>query len=305
MSTFTGLILPTEIPLYAVKSALLQKTGVELHVLRLDMIDPYAGGNKIFKLKYNLEAAKQGGFKRIVTFGGAWSNHLAAVAAVLSPKSGVQSLANDIIGIVRGEEPAVLSDTLRFCRERGMKLHFISRKEYKRKNEQGFIEELRKQFGDFYLLPEGGTNEFAVKGCREILNYVKTDFNYVCCPVGSGGTFAGLVSALKPSQKALGYVALKNGEYMAKEIARLASSQNDHTLIHDYHFGGFAKTTPKLVEFKKKFERENGFELDHVYTAKMFYGIYDMVRKHDFVAGSKIIALHTGGLQGNKGFTEL
>ncbi len=298
MSTFTGLILPTEIPLQAVENDLFQKKSVELFVLRLDMIDPYVGGNKLFKLKYNLEEATKHPSKRILTFGGAWSNHLAAVAAV-------QNGIKEVIGVVRGEEPIILSDTLRFCREKGMRLHFVSREEYRRKSEDDFLEELRKQFGDFYLLPEGGSNELAVKGCSEILNYVNSEFNYICCPVGSGGTFAGLASALKPGQKALGYVALKNGEYMAKEIARLASSQNDHALIHEYHFGGFAKTTPKLIEFKKKFEKENGFDLDYVYTAKMFYGIYDMVRKYDFTPGSKIIAIHTGGLQGNKGFTEL
>jgi 1-aminocyclopropane-1-carboxylate deaminase len=268
---------------------------VKLFVLRLDTIGYYEGGNKYFKLKYNLEEAKKQGHKTILTFGGPWSNHLAAIAAVSREQPG-------IIAVVRGEEPKVLSDTLRFCKEQGMHLHFVSREDYRRKNEPGFMEELRKKFGDFYLLPEGGSNEMAVKGCGEILDLINIDFDFVCCPVGSGGTLAGISSGLKEHQKALGFVAFKGGEYMEEIITNLSPKNSNFKLVHNYHFGGFAKTTPELLTFKKAFETEQGFELDHVYTAKMFYGLFDLINGNYFPEGSTIVAIHTGGLQGNKGF---
>jgi 1-aminocyclopropane-1-carboxylate deaminase len=275
---------------------------VKLFVLRLDTIGFYEGGNKYFKLKYNLDEAKNQGHKTILTFGGAWSNHLAALAAVCSKELAEDSEQPEIIAIVRGEEPKVLSDTLRFCKEKGVHLNFVSREDYRRRNEPGFIEELRKKFGDFYLLPEGSSNEMAVKGCREILDLINIDFDFVCCPVGSGGTLAGISSGLKKDQKALGFVALKGGEYLEKVVAKLTPKTSNFKLIHNYHFGGFAKTTPELLTFKKEFEEEQGFELDYVYMAKMFYGLFDLTQKNYFKDGSTIVVVHTGGLQGNKGF---
>jgi len=316
------LSFPQKIPLQSIESELTKKQGLSLSVLRLDILDFYVGGNKLFKLKYNLEEVKKLGHTKIVTFGGAWSNHLAAVAGVISQESKVQSQEREFIAVVRGEEPKEYSETLKFCKERGMQFHFVSREEYRKKNEPEFIQELKNKFGDFYLLPEGGSNELAVKGCKEILNYINTDFDFVCCPVGSGGTIAGLASGLKEGQIALGFVALKGGEYMQDVITKLltpgplssaiaeGSPLKGEKLIHapnlkyDYHFGGFAKTTPELLSFKKNFEKEFGFELDYIYTAKMFYGIFDLIQKNYFPAGTKIVAIHTGGLQGNKGFTE-
>ena len=302
------LILPTQIPLQPLFSELTREKGVSLHVLRLDTLDPYAGGNKFFKLKYNLKEVERLEHSRLLTFGGAWSNHLASVAA--SKQEGVGGRRVEVIAIVRGEEPAELSDTLRFCKERGMKLHFVSREEYRKRNEPEFIESLKSKFGDFYLLPEGGSNELAVRGCREILDLIKIDFDYVCCAVGSGGTLAGIASGLNQGQKALGFVALKGANYLEETIYTLMTSHlkgealvPTTQLIHDYHFGGFAKTTPELTVFKKDFEKQFGFELDYVYTAKMFYGIFDLIRKDHFERGSTIVAVHTGGLQGNKGFT--
>jgi len=312
-------ILPPEIPLQPLAGALTREKGLALYVLRLDAIDHYTGGNKYFKLKYNLEAAKRTGHSRILTFGGAWSNHLAAVAAATSQKSEVKNNKVEVIAIVRGEEPQKLSDTLSFCKEKGMRLHFVSREDYRKKNEPAFIEELKNKFGDFYLLPEGGSNELAVKGCREILNFIKIDFDHVCCPVGSGGTLAGIASRLKEHQRALGFVALKGAEYLEEKITQLITPLSPMAtsplegeaqltsleFIHNYHFGGFAKITPELISFKKEFEKQYGFELDYVYTAKMFYGLFDLIRKDHFKPGSTIVAIHTGGLQGNKGFTEL
>lgn len=276
---------------------------IKLWVLRLDTLGYYEGGNKYFKMKYNLrEAAKQEA-KTILTFGGAWSNHLAAVAATVNSEwLAVNGKQPEIIAVVRGEKPERLSDTLRFCIEKGLKLHFVSREEYRRRNDPDYIRELRKKFGDFYLLPEGGSNEMAVKGCKEIPGLITLDFDLICCPVGSGGTLAGITTGLKDHQKALGFVALKGGEYLDEVIRTLNHGLSNFQLMHDYHFGGFAKTRPELLTFKKEFEMKNGFELDYVYTAKMFYGLFKLIDKGFFKEGSTIVAVHTGGLQGNRGF---
>ena len=270
---------------------------------RLDTIDLYAGGNKFFKLKYNVEEAKKQGKRQLLTFGGAWSNHLAAAAkACKEEKIG-------LICVIRGEEPAEYSETLRYCKENGAQFYFVSREDYRRKTEEDFIQELHNKFGDFYLLPEGGSNALAEKGCKEIVDLIDIKFDLICCPIGSGGTFAGIVSGLKDHQETLGFVALKGGEYMSEIISDLVESGSPQggtvqksKLVHDYHFGGFAKTSHELIEFKKDFEKEFGFELDYIYTAKMFYGIFDLIKKNYFKEGSTIVAVHTGGLQGNKGF---
>lgn len=298
---------PDTIPLQPLENALLRQKGISLHVLRLDTIDAYAGGNKLFKLKYNLEEALRQKHTRILTFGGAWSNHLAALGCM---RDTMGDSGMEIIAVVRGEEPEIYSDTLQFCKAKGMKLHFIPRELYRRRNDARFIESLLKEFGDFYLLPEGGSNALAVKGCREIGKYIPADADVICCPVGSGGTLAGIVSTLREGQKAIGFAALKNAGYLEEEVTRLFYEGNPGPRSVDfsfelncaYHFGGFAKVTDELLRFKKAFEQESGFELDYVYTAKMFYGIFDLIEKDTFMPGTQITAAHTGGLQGNKGF---
>jgi 1-aminocyclopropane-1-carboxylate deaminase/D-cysteine desulfhydrase-like pyridoxal-dependent ACC family enzyme len=322
--------LPDTVPLQRLENELILQKSISFYVLRLDLIERYAGGNKIFKLKYNLEEALRQEHKRILTFGGAWSNHLAAVSSMQLVVSGKQKM--EVIAVVRGEEPRVYSDTMRFCREHGMKLHFVSREDYRKRNDVDFIEALRKMFGDFYLLPEGGSNAMAVKGCREIVNYISVPFDVICCPVGSGGTLAGIISGLKEGHQALGFVALKGGEYLRDVITELVnpplslrdiSPQEEASLSrsaglsppkgerkfsfelnYGYHFGGFAKVTDELLRFKKGFEQEFGFELDYVYTSKMFFGLFDLIAKDVFKPGTTLVAIHTGGLQGNKGFEQ-
>ncbi len=286
---------PDTIPLQKLENETTRLHQVNLYVLRLDTIDLYAGGNKIFKLKYNLKEALKQGFKKILTFGGAWSNHLAAIALVNSKQLSV-------IAIVRGEEPSVYSDTLNYCKEKGVQLHFVSREAYRNKTSPAFIEELKNKFGAFYLLPEGGTNAMAVKGCKEIVNYIHIDFDYICSAVGSGGTIAGITSALKSNQQALGFAVLKGADYLMEEINKLITLTTNLKLNHDYHFGGYAKTSPELISFKKNFETQFSIPLDYVYTVKMFYGIFDLIKKGYFTQNSTIIAIHTGGLQGNNGF---
>ncbi|HKC68761.1 MAG TPA: pyridoxal-phosphate dependent enzyme [Bacteroidia bacterium] len=291
--------MPKNIAFQKIENELTIAKKVTLYLLRLDTIDLYAGGNKLFKLKYNLEEAQKQGYKKILTFGGAWSNHLAAVAAV-------NNNPLPIIAVVRGEEPKIYSDTLNFCKEKGVELHFVSRTDYRNKTEPDFIESLKNKFGNFYLLPEGGSNTLAVKGCKEIIDYISIDFDYICTPVGSGGTLAGITTGLKAHQQAIGFSALKGADYLTEEINKLIESskpQNQKfSIIGNYHFGGYAKITPELLAFKTDFEKTHQISLDYVYTSKMMYGIFDKMQKGYFKEGSIIVAVHTGGLQGNKGF---
>jgi 1-aminocyclopropane-1-carboxylate deaminase len=289
--------MPATIPFQKIENDLTMAHKIHLYMLRLDTIGLYEGGNKLFKLKYNLEEAQKQGFEKILTFGGAWSNHLAAAASV-------NNNPLPIIAVVRGEESKVYSNTLKFCKEKGVELHFVSRTDYRNKVDENFIEMLSKKFGDFYLLPEGGSNALAVKGCKEIVNYIPIDFDYICTAVGSGGTLAGIASSLKLHQQAIGFSALKGADYLTDEVIKLRgdSKKPSFKIIGDYHFGGYAKTTSELLDFKNNFERQFSIPLDYVYTSKMMLGIFDMIRNSKFKEGSIIVAIHTGGLQGNVGF---
>lgn len=279
---------------------------VELSLLRLDLIDYYRGGNKYFKLKYNLEEAKRQGKKTLLSFGGAYSNHIAAIAAA-------GKAANfSTIGIIRGEEQLPLNPTLAFASSCGMQLHYVSRESYRQKNEAAFLNTLKKDFDDFYLIPEGGSNLLAVKGCTEILDGI-TDFDTVCCACGTGATLAGIILSLSKNHKAIGFSSLKGAAFVNADIEAFIV---DYTMQYalnkkqtiswelntHYHFGGYAKTNPDLILFKKNFERQQGIVLDYVYTSKMMYGIFDLIAKNYFPPQTKILAVHSGGVQGNAGF---
>jgi len=291
--------MPKNIAFQKIENELTLAHKVNLYLLRLDTIDLYSGGNKLFKLKYNLEEAQKQGFKKILTFGGAWSNHLAAAACV-------NNNPLPIIAVVRGEEPKTYSDTLNYCKEKGVELHFVSRSDYRNKTEPFFIERLKNKFGNFYLLPEGGSNALAVKGCKEIIDYIPIDFDYICTPVGSGGTLAGITTGLKAHQQAVGFSALKGADYLTDEVNKLIGNSESHnskfSIINEYHFGGYAKTTAELLSFKTDFENQFNVPLDFVYTSKMMYGIFDTIQKGNFKEDLTVVAIHTGGLQGNKGF---
>jgi len=279
-----------------VRGAALDKSGVRIIIKREDQNHPFISGNKWWKLKYNLEEAARQNKKTLLTFGGAYSNHLYATAAA------AHELGFKSIGIVRGEEVLPLNNTLKFARENGMSLHYISREDYRVKSQPEFIHQLQKQFGDFYLIPEGGTNELAVKGCAEFAEtFSSQSFDYVCLPVGTGGTMAGIITGLKGRKEIIGFPVLKNGEFLIDDIKSLLPPSNINTnwrLITDYHFGGYAKTTPALMEFIRLFERDHNIPLDQVYTGKMMWGIFDLIKKNYFKKGSTILAIHTGGLQG-------
>lgn len=269
---------------------------VSLFIKREDLIHPIVSGNKLRKLKYNLIAAKAQGSKKLLTFGGAFSNHIAAVSAA-AMEFGFES-----IGVIRGEELSDKIDqnpTLQFAQKCGMKFEFVSREDYRLKNNLEFIAQLQYKFGNFYLIPEGGTNDLAVKGCEEILTTSDSVFDHICCAVGTGGTISGLINSVQPHQQVLGFPALKGG-FLKEEICKFARNDN-WDLIEDYHFGGYAKLNNELVQFINQFHLSTGILLDPVYTGKMVFGVMDMIDKGYFQKGSKILAIHTGGIQGIDG----
>jgi len=276
-----------------IKLPLLKEKGVQLFIKREDLIHPHISGNKYRKLKYNIDEAKQQGIKTLLTFGGAFSNHIAA-SAYAGRLSGFKT-----IGVIRGEE---LKDkwkenpTLQLAYENGMQFHFVSRAVYKIKSTTVFLEEMKSRFGAFYLLPEGGTNALAVKGCEEILNKEDGGFDVLSCSVGTGGTLAGLINSAAPHQKVLGFSALY-GNFLSDDIRKFANNEN-WELISDYHFGGYAKITERLVRFINDFKKETGISLDPVYTGKLLFGVLEKIEKGHFSKGTKILVIHTGGLQG-------
>lgn len=271
----------------------MKNSGINLFVLRLDKIHPYISGNKWYKLKYTLEEAKRQKKDTLVTFGGAYSNHISATAAA-GKEFGFKT-----IGIIRGDELGENENpTLRFAKECGMELHFVSREDYKKKNSSERIRSITSSLTNFYLLPEGGTNSLAVKGCAEIISHIDIPFNYVCCPVGTGGTLAGIISALKENQKVIGFSVLKGAQFLKNDIQKFIKEKKNWELNHDYHFGGYAKHPPELLKFISDFEKEKNIPLEQVYTGKMMFGIYDLLKKNHFPENSTVIAIHTGGLQG-------
>lgn len=283
---------------------ILAEKEIELWIKREDEIHPEVSGNKFRKLKYNILQAKKENKNTILSFGGAFSNHILATASA-AKMEGLNS-----IGVIRGEElgedlKATLSSnpTLSAAYSYGMKFVFISREDYRKKSEPEMISKLNLELGDFYLVPEGGTNELAVKGCEEILTKDDEQFDYICSCVGTGGTLAGLINSSSSNQKVLGYPALK-GDFLKEEIEKFVSSKNNWELITDYNFGGYAKHPIELIQFINEFKKQTDIALDPIYTGKMMYGILDQVQNDKFSKGSKILVIHTGGLQGIKGINQ-
>ena len=295
---------PRTIPaIESISDPWLATKAIDLWIKRIDQIHPTISGNKWYKLKYNLLEAQRQGKDTLLTFGGAFSNHIYATAAA-AKENGFKS-----IGIIRGEKHAPLNPTLRFARDQGMLLHYIGRSDYRKKSDPQFVAGLREQFADFYLLPEGGTNRLAVKGCMEIIEGFKKDHNLVTCCVGTGGTMAGIIAGLAGKSHVLGFPALKGGDFLYGDIRLLLQDLNcepydNWELAPDYHFGGYAKVKPELVDFINRFKADWGIPLDPVYTGKMMYGIYDMIEKDKIRKGTKILAIHSGGLQGIEGMRE-
>ncbi len=275
-------------------------SGISLYVKREDLLHPEVSGNKFRKLKYNLQAAINQKKHTLLTFGGAFSNHISAVAAA------GKLLGLKTIGIIRGEElgenlrqTLKQNPTLQFAASQGMHLHFISRSQYREKEDVGYLATLEKRFGNFYLLPEGGSNALAIQGCEEILSAADKDFDFLCCPVGTGGTISGIINASVKHQSVIGFTALKE-THLTSEISKYTSAKN-WELNRDYHFGGYAKINAELVHFINNFQKKYHIPVDPVYTGKMFFGIFDLIQKSAFPQNCRILAIHTGGLQGIAG----
>jgi 1-aminocyclopropane-1-carboxylate deaminase len=274
----------------------IDNASVKLFIRREDLIHPFVSGNKFRKLKYNLLQAKKENQHTLLTFGGAYSNHIAATAFA-GKENGFQT-----VGVIRGEEletKILENPTLQFAQDCGMKFEFVSRDAYRMKDSANFIEKLREKHGSFYFVPEGGTNEFAVNGCEEILTKADEDYDFICCAVGTGGTISGLINSSFEGQKILGFPALK-GDFLQKDIRNFAKKDN-FSLLNDYHFGGYGKVTSELIEFINSFYKKNKIPLDPIYTGKMVFGVIDLIQKDFFPKNAKILLIHTGGLQGVAG----
>lgn len=273
--------------------------AISLHIKREDLLHPIISGNKFRKLKYNIKEAKKQNKKVLLTFGGAFSNHIVAVAGA------GKEYGFETIGIIRGEE---LQDkisenpSLFQAQQSGMKFVFISREQYRLKETPGFIEQLRKDFGEFYLLPEGGTNELAIKGCEEILTETDSQFTHICTSIGTGGTITGIINSSANNQNIIGFSSLK-GDFLQNDITKFANKQN-WTVNCEYHFGGYGKVTDELIDFINDFYLKHQIPLDPIYTGKMMFGIMNLIENNYFPANSKILAIHTGGLQGIAGMNK-
>lgn len=289
---FEALLEYTQTPIQEIHDPLFDKAGVRMLVKREDLNHPNVSGNKWWKLKYNLEEAKKLGYKTLLTFGGAYSNHIFSTAAA------AHELGFESIGIIRGEEILPLNPTLTFAKRHGMELKYITREAYRQKTNPDFIESLHMEFGDFYLLPEGGTNALAVKGTEELAQTLGDGFDYLCCAVGTGGTLAGLINGLDASVEILGFPVLKGGSFLQEEVEKLIRIEaKKWKLMTDYHFGGYGKTKSALLEFIKDRLTKNNLPLESVYTGKLVAGVYDLIEKGYFRREATILVVHSGGLQ--------
>lgn len=295
-------------PLQQLQSAFLENAGIQLYVKRDDLIHPLLGGNKWRKLKYNLIYARENQYDTLLTFGGAWSNHIYSTAAA------GKLFGFNTIGLIRGEVHDPLSSTLSFAEECGMKLLYLDREQYRHKHEPAFLDNIKQSFGDVYILPEGGSNTLAINGCREITPEIASQLNgrydVICCASGTGATLAGLIAGIEDEdtasiRSAIGFSALKGGEFLTTEVGKFLGNRkttSNWRIESRFHFGGYAKISDELITFMRQFQSQYDIELDAVYTAKMFYGLFELIKAETFKPGTVIVALHSGGQQGNKGF---
>jgi 1-aminocyclopropane-1-carboxylate deaminase/D-cysteine desulfhydrase-like pyridoxal-dependent ACC family enzyme len=273
---------------------LLHEKKVTCAVLRIDKVHPIISGNKWFKLKYYLDEAKSTGKKYIATFGGAYSNHIIATAVA------GELLKLQTIGVIRGERPMTLSLTLQQAMDHGMNLFFVSRDQYGKKTVPPEI----KGQEQIYLINEGGYGLKGAKGATEILNYCqKEKYSHVACAVGTSTMMSGLITASAPSQEIIGVPVLRDRTDLEKALLALLSPEaqtKKFRMIHDYHFGGYAKCDVELIHFMNDLYKNTGIQTDFVYTGKLFFGIFALIRNNFFATGSRLLVVHSGGLQGNR-----
>ena len=261
--------------------------GYRIGILRLDLIHPEISGNKWFKLKYNLAQGKKENKNSIITFGGAFSNHIAATA--------VACKLDDFksIGIIRGEQTAANNPTLSLAQQNGMELLFVSRDEYSQKNNGAYLQRLRYMYPDAYIIPEGGDNRLGQKGCEEILTKKTSNYKNIFCASGTGTTFKGISKSLLPNQNLTVINVLK---------FEAETNEPQTTILNNFHFGGYAKHTAELLEFKSWFEETFATPLDYVYTSKLFFAVFDLMKQNMLDKNQEILIIHCGGLQGNIGY---
>ena len=281
-----------------IETPFLKQKKVELWIKRDDLIHPVISGNKWRKLKYILDHALNIDRHTIISMGGAYSNHLHALAFV------GKQLELKTIAFIRGERPERLSATLQDLQNWGMDLRFVSRAEYRGLRHYKKHNDLPGLQQGQYWLPEGGATELALLGVSELISEIDLQYDVICVPCGTGTTLAGLISSVPEHCQVLGFSALKGAGFLAEEVENLLhenkKNKADWTIKLDYHFGGFAQRNNELLLFIESFEKQHGIELEPVYTGKMFYGLFDLIKKDTFKPGQKIIAIHTGGLQGNR-----
>lgn len=294
-------------PLQSVIDSTTVNSSVELSLLRLDLFSPLLSGNKYFKLKYNLQRAKKMGFKQIISFGGQYSNHIHALAQA-GKETGLAT-----IGLIRGEQQHVLNETLSDAVNCGMTLRFVSRSEYRQRNIPIYIESLKAEYPDAYFIPEGGSNILGVKGCMEIVDHInfhlKGDYDFIVLACGTAATLAGIAAAT-PEKKIIGFSVLKNATYLENSVSGYLKKMavtgcNNWQILHGYHCGGYAKINVELANFIHRFVTYHEIPIEPVYTGKMLYGLYQILARGEIPVGSKVVAVHTGGLQGLRGMENL
>ncbi len=287
-------------PLNKLELPLFLDKKVEVWVKRDDLIHDEMSGNKWRKLRHTVSYLKsQNKYRGVLTFGGAYSNHILAVAYV-ALKLGLGSVA-----IIRGGKISPLNKTLARCTELGMKIIYWDRERYKTKHEQEVLVNIQNEYPDYYIVPEGGADKLGIKGCEDIVTEIEIDFDYITIDCGTGATLAGMVRSLKRFQKAIGFQVLKGEDFISEEVERWNTehkSELNYEVNTEYHFGGYAKKNLKLIEFMRSFYTEAGIKTDPIYTAKQFYGVLDLIKKDYFPKNSKIVIVHSGGMQGLDGF---
>lgn len=293
MPGLTEFVANVPSPLTELRDEILDRHDVRLYLKRDDLIHSEIPGNKWRKLKYNLAEARKQRAAALLTFGGAYSNHIRATAAA------GRHFNFRTIGIIRGEEHLPLNSSLSHAVRMGMRISYLDRTAYRNKTSPEAVHRLHDMFGEFYLIPEGGSSELALAGCQELPPEISVDFDVVCCPCGTGGTLAGIAAGLKPGQRALGFSVLKGGDFLRGSVAELqrrtwGEETGNWSIETDFHMGGYARRTSELNDFIDVFERRHGLRLDWVYVAKMIYGIFSMVQQGRFSRGTTLVAVVTG-----------
>ncbi len=289
MNSLSGLILQ------AVELPVLRDRGIQLRVLREDLRHHPAAGNKWHKLRYNLQAAIEQGHRSVLSFGGAWSNHILALAA----SAGQRDLES--IGVIRGEAEYADNPLLSEARAHGMRLHFIDRAEYRKRHDPAWQQTLRARFGHPYLIPEGGSNTLGARGCQalgeRLLAETGGDFDMLCCAVGSGGTLAGLSRALLPARRAIGYAVVKDTS-LPRRIADLLADGAPQPELRNAARRGYGRSDAELTAFVEDFIRQTGIPIEPVYTGKLFMRLLEDIERGNFPPGNRLIVLHSGGVWG-------